>query len=196
MSERRLLVTGAQYRKLVRLCRPGGSIGRNEMTEILAKYSDNGRSMSPIDETYPSILAAAIARCSCEYNSPDLNADVFPVNVFGILSEDEYVLAQPPKTKAAKKRGFWTVTEIDSWHISTDVAGKNLEAVYLVDLAKYGEENPEEQRTKAIVCWRAGKNGRVACLNRRGGERGFYVCGREAYWSFGCWFLLRKVRQP
>lgn len=147
------------------------------------------------DAVYTARFKAAIEGCACDSDSSELNVETFGEDVFGTLGEG-YVLAQPPKSKAIEERGHWTDREIDIWLANEDVADRGLEAAYLVDLAKYGEMHPDEQLTKAIVCWRAGKDDRVACLlSDESMKRILFVRGRRYAWSFGCWFLLRKIRR-
>jgi hypothetical protein len=169
-----------------------GRVPHEELEVVLRKY----RGESAGDGSYASRFRRAINACGCDTHSPELTVDVFPESVFGTLAEDGVTLAQPPISEEAKKRGYWLDSEIDEWFAGADVKDKGLESCYLVDLAKHGEDHPEEQRTKAIVCWRAGKNGRVAYLSRSGSWRYFCVNRREEGWFFNCWFLLRKVRQP
>jgi hypothetical protein len=162
-----------------------------DLEGILRKYRGAAN-----DTSYPARFRRTIDACTCNTHSSELTVDTFPENVFGTLSEDGGTLAQPPISRKARKRGYWLDSEIDEWFAGADVKDKGLESCYLVDLAKYGEDHPEEQRTKAIVCWRAGKNGCVAALVGDGSERHFGVGVRADGWLFDCWFLLRKVLQP
>lgn len=146
------------------------------------------------DDSYARRFRRAIAACGCDANDSVLTTKTFPENVFGTLAKKGVLLAQPPISDAVKKRDHWLDSEIDEWFSGKDVLGKALESCFLVDLAKYGEQHPEEQRTKVIVCWRAGKKGLVASLDGNVSTRCFCVYRRKAYWDFNSWFLLRRVR--
>ena len=168
-----------------------GKVSHAALAAFNRQFRDPPR--QPTDETYSGILAAAIARCGCKYNDGELTADVFGPDIFGTLGEG-YVLGEPTKSEAAKKRGHWLKEDFDSWLAGPEVAGKGLEAAYLVDVCEYGHDNPNTQLTTPVLCWRPTKTGRVAYLSGRDGERHFCVYGQARGWVFQCRVLLRKVR--
>lgn len=146
------------------------------------------------DETYLSIFTAAIIRCKCKYNDGELTTDFFDQSIFGKLG-DGYVLGEPTESDAVKKRDYWETEDFESWLAGPEVAGKGLEAAYLVDVCEFGHNNPSIQLETPVLCWRPNQNGRVAYLSGYGSERRFCVRRRQDGWDFG-YVLLRKVRQP
>lgn len=143
---------------------------------------------------YAAILAAAIARCGCNYDDGELAADAFGPDIFGTLGEG-YVLGEPMKSAAAKKRGHWLRKDFDAWLAGPEVAGNGLEAAYLADLCEYGHDNPEVQIDTPVLCWRPNQNGRVVCLSGSDDGRSFCVDGLVDDWGFHCRVLLRRVHQ-
>lgn len=168
-----------------------GRISHVTMEAFNRQFREDAKPLT--DETYPGVFSAAIARCGCDYNSGQLRPDVFGPDVFGTLGEG-YLLGEPTVSPAAKKRGYWLAAEIEEWLAGPEVAGKGLEAAYLVDGCEFGHNNPNVQLETPILIWHPSKGGRVAFLYRYDGVRFFNVYGQGDDWLFRCRVLLRKVQ--